>query len=242
MRNSNIPLCSQIRTDGNRCRSAAIRGEQFCYYHISADHVRRAKPKPPDKFALHLPVLDCQQNIHAAIDQVVHAIASGQMDPRRASVLIRAIQFAHVSLDRLGYAQIAGCEHSQASMPVTDPETAKPLVDASKPAGGGSEPAATSATPEDHGSGSAGSAVSEATPTEQRPTGAVDRHTGNAGTETAAASGGAGASLPTTPAPEPSRPKPPASVPAPVSDTDLGRPSAHNQDHTAPHVTKVTSS
>src|ERR1700712_132151 len=28
------PLCRHIRTNGNRCRSAAICGEDFCYFHV----------------------------------------------------------------------------------------------------------------------------------------------------------------------------------------------------------------
>ena len=87
--------CRHIFTDGTRCGSPCLRGEDFCYYHHTT---RKPVPNPTARkgrrasFALPLP--EDRSAIQASIGQVLQRIATNQIDPRRAGLLLYGLQIA----------------------------------------------------------------------------------------------------------------------------------------------------
>jgi hypothetical protein len=85
--------CRHIFTAGHRCGSPALRNEDFCYYH----HTTR-KPAPKNRplapFEFELPIPEDRAAIQQAIGQILQRIASNQIDPRRAGLLLYGLQIA----------------------------------------------------------------------------------------------------------------------------------------------------
>ena len=109
--------CRHLFTDGRRCGSPALRGaegaENFCYYHHNsrrpvsaadrADRLRRASAKAGSQtdFALPAPVdLSDRSGIQLAIGEVLLRIASNELDPRRAGLLLYGLQIASRNLPK----------------------------------------------------------------------------------------------------------------------------------------------
>ena len=83
--------CRFIKSNGLKCQSPAMRGSQFCYYH---GRTRIYVPRPRSSEPLQLPPLQNNTSIHAALGQVLQALASGNLDTKRAGNLLYALQMA----------------------------------------------------------------------------------------------------------------------------------------------------
>jgi hypothetical protein len=93
--------CRHIFTDGHRCASPALRSENFCYFHHEtrkpvADPIARKQrcgtfdlPQPEDRSA-----------IQHTIGEVLQRIASNDIDPRRAGLLLYGCQIASLNLPK----------------------------------------------------------------------------------------------------------------------------------------------
>jgi hypothetical protein len=84
--------CRFIKSNGLKCQSPAMRGSQFCYFH-GRTRIYVPRPRSREK-SLELPPLQNQASIHAALNQVLQAIASGDLDSKRAGNLLYALQMA----------------------------------------------------------------------------------------------------------------------------------------------------
>jgi len=93
--------CRHIFTDGHRCGSAALRNEDFCYYHHTTrrpaanPRARRAR-----RAAFNLPLPEDRSAIQASIGQVLQRIAANDLDPRRAGLLLYGLQIAALNLPK----------------------------------------------------------------------------------------------------------------------------------------------
>jgi hypothetical protein len=91
--------CRHIFTDGHRCGSICLRGEPFCYYH----HTTR-KPAPRQslgkKSSFDLPLPEDRSAIQASIGIILQKIASNDLDPRRAGLLLYGLQIASLNLPK----------------------------------------------------------------------------------------------------------------------------------------------
>jgi hypothetical protein len=91
--------CRHIFTDGHRCGSICLRGEPFCYYH----HTTR-KPAPRKTFGCHasfdLPLPEDRSAIQASIGIILQRIASNDLDPKRAGLLLYGLQIASLNLPK----------------------------------------------------------------------------------------------------------------------------------------------
>ena len=89
--------CRHIFTDGHRCGSPCLRGEDFCYYHHTtrrpATENRRGRQT---HFDLALP--EDRSAIPSAIGEVLRRIARNEIDPRRAGLLLYGLQIASLNL------------------------------------------------------------------------------------------------------------------------------------------------
>src|SRR5271170_5536464 len=88
-----VPECRHIKTSGGKCGSPALRGRPYCYYHSRLKE-RAAQPRSP-YLAIELPAsLEDRGSIQLALSEIVTAIAESRIDPRRAGILLYALQIA----------------------------------------------------------------------------------------------------------------------------------------------------
>jgi hypothetical protein len=93
--------CRHIFTDGRRCGSPCLRGEELCYYHhttrkpITGTRRRRSRLS-----AFDLPLPEDRSAIQSSIGQVLQRIASNDIDSRRAGLLLYGLQIASLNLPR----------------------------------------------------------------------------------------------------------------------------------------------
>ena len=98
-----IELCRSIRTNGVQCRAAALTGSPLCYFHARLHHGHaRYRQTEASRLYLHLipgqnielGPLEDRESIQIAISQVVNALATGQLEPKRATALLYGLQLA----------------------------------------------------------------------------------------------------------------------------------------------------
>lgn len=85
-----VRICEQIKDNGIRCGTPAIRGQHFCYFHIRA-HRPHAPIGHPDYQA---PVMESKHAAEIAVTHALQAITSGQLTPRQANSIFYGIHLA----------------------------------------------------------------------------------------------------------------------------------------------------
>ena len=94
--------CRHIFTDGRRCLSPCLRQEEFCYYHHTTRRpVANPKQRRSRRSAFHLPLPEDRSAIQASIGEVLQRIASNEIDPRRAGLLLYGLQIASLNLPKI---------------------------------------------------------------------------------------------------------------------------------------------
>ncbi len=98
--------CRHIFTAGNRCGSPCLRNpgghEDFCYHHhttrlpIANPRKRRAR-----QAAFEIPLPEDRAAIQITIGHVLRRVASNDLDPRRAGLLLYGLQIAALNLPRI---------------------------------------------------------------------------------------------------------------------------------------------
>ncbi len=93
--------CRHIFTDGHRCGSPCLRGEDLCYYHHTT---RKPAPHPRTRrghrSTFEIPLPEDRSAIQQSIGEVLCRIASNDIDPRRAGLLLYGLQIASLNLPR----------------------------------------------------------------------------------------------------------------------------------------------
>ena len=101
--------CRHIFTDGRRCGSPCLLGEDFCFYHFTA-HTRRAIPTIDLSQGEHqaapfsIPVPEDRSAVQLAIGEVLNRLAANELDPRRAGLLLYGLQIASLNLPQTRHA------------------------------------------------------------------------------------------------------------------------------------------
>lgn len=100
--------CRHIKTNGLRCKSPALKGGHFCYYHskthtLGADH--RFGP-------LQLPAPEDAAAIQLSVARINDAILNGRMDLRKAATLFNGLRIAAQFIDRRTHFQARGTVQS----------------------------------------------------------------------------------------------------------------------------------
>ena len=91
--------CRHIHADGRRCGSASLRGEEFCYFHhTSRKPVGNPRARRSRAASFDLPLPEDRAAIQLSIGEVLRRIASNQIDPRRAGLLLYGLQIASINL------------------------------------------------------------------------------------------------------------------------------------------------
>jgi len=93
--------CRHIFTDGHRCGSPCLRGEDLCYYHhTTRKPIASPKQRRSRRTTFDLPLPEDRSAIQASIGEVLQRIASNDIDPRRAGLLLYGLQIASLNLPK----------------------------------------------------------------------------------------------------------------------------------------------
>ncbi len=85
--------CRHIFAGGRKCKAPALTGQPLCYFHSRA---ARGKSTPRKGAAIRWDIgpLEDADTIQLALSEVLRAIASGQLEPRRGGLLLYGLQVA----------------------------------------------------------------------------------------------------------------------------------------------------
>src|ERR1700722_13285197 len=92
--------CRHIHTDGRRCASPCLRGEDFCYFHHTTRRPATKGEVNGKKESFTLPLPEDRSAIQLSIGEVLQRIASNSIDPRRAGLLLYGLQIASLNLGK----------------------------------------------------------------------------------------------------------------------------------------------
>jgi len=96
------PTCDHLKEDGVYCDSPALRGQNFCYFHLNARARRlqaaRARLKG-QTCRIQLPVLEDMHAVQVSLMQVLDALADDRIDHKRAGLMLYALQQAATNLN-----------------------------------------------------------------------------------------------------------------------------------------------
>src|SRR5205085_410060 len=90
-------LCQHVKTNGVQCKSPALRGHDWCYFHGAINRPRRQS----DPFVL--PALEDANAIQLAVQEVIEALLGKRIDNKRAGLLLYALQIASANLKRVNF-------------------------------------------------------------------------------------------------------------------------------------------
>jgi hypothetical protein len=91
--------CRHIMPNGVRCESPALKGKPFCYFHTRLHQVPRVTA-PSAEEPLKLPLLEDRSAIQMAVTQILEALGSSKLDPRRAGLFLYGLQLASQNVER----------------------------------------------------------------------------------------------------------------------------------------------
>ena len=85
------PRCTYVRCTGHSCKSPALKGKNFCYFH---ERVMRGVAMPINARISPMFVLEDRQSIQYALMELMNSIANGAIEHKTASLLLRALNIA----------------------------------------------------------------------------------------------------------------------------------------------------
>ena len=91
--------CRFIKPNGLRCQSPALRQCPFCYFHSRTRVLVPRRPRRPREEPVNLPVVRDSSGVLAAINEILQALASNSISPKRAGSLLYALQMASPNLE-----------------------------------------------------------------------------------------------------------------------------------------------
>ena len=107
-------LCRHIFTRGTRCQSPAMRDTRWCFFHTTVkkrhetfrhNEATRAYLIPGQHIEL-APVED-RESVQLALSMVINALATGQLEVKRATALLYGLQLASMNVHRLTHPHAA---------------------------------------------------------------------------------------------------------------------------------------
>jgi hypothetical protein len=87
--------CRHIFTDGHRCGSPSLRGEDLCYYHHKSRHDAQLAGRNGQFL---MPRIDDRPAIQIALYDILSRLAQFDIDPKRAGMLLYGLQIASSNL------------------------------------------------------------------------------------------------------------------------------------------------
>ena len=93
------PLCRHIKTNGIQCQAPSLTDANHCYFHTrlyqrhNGFRQTQAAPEHPGQH-IHLAPLEDRESVQVALSVVINALATGQLEPKRATALLYGLQLA----------------------------------------------------------------------------------------------------------------------------------------------------
>src|SRR5579872_674913 len=87
----NPKSCTHIKVTGVRCKSPALRGEQFCYFHQQA---HRGVRRPPRSRLDPVALIESPESIQSSLMEVINGLIRNTLDAKRAELILRALHIA----------------------------------------------------------------------------------------------------------------------------------------------------
>jgi hypothetical protein len=84
--------CRHIMSSGLHCKSPAMRGSAFCYFHGRAP--RPARPLRSPEANIEVSPVVGSMGCARAVNQIMQALASNRISSRRAAILLQGVQMA----------------------------------------------------------------------------------------------------------------------------------------------------
>jgi hypothetical protein len=95
------PLCRHIKTNGLQCHSPALDNGQWCYFHrrLHGRHEKYRYIEATRGYLLpgqhiELVALEDRESVQVALSVVINALASGNLDIKRATAILYGLQLA----------------------------------------------------------------------------------------------------------------------------------------------------
>ena len=95
------PRCAHLKSNGDRCGSPAVSGKDLCYFHDKA---------LADERPVRLPVLEDANAIQVAVMIVMDGLYRGNLNYKKAALLLYGLQIASFNLRHLQLAPAAELE------------------------------------------------------------------------------------------------------------------------------------
>ncbi len=96
-----IKTCNHIRENGKLCRSAAVTGRDYCYFHLShrGRRLKMARARARGRrWRLELPPLEDLYAVQVGLQQVLDAMADGHLDRHLGGLMLYGLQQAATNL------------------------------------------------------------------------------------------------------------------------------------------------
>jgi hypothetical protein len=92
--------CRHILPRGTKCKSPALRGRVYCYFH---DRLQRFEQdgRRDEREPLFLPSIEDARGVQMAITQILAALGSGRLETRKAGLYLYGLQLATQLLAQL---------------------------------------------------------------------------------------------------------------------------------------------
>src|ERR1019366_3786963 len=94
--------CDHLKEDGVYCNSPALRGRNYCYFHINIRgrrlNMARARALGPDQ-PVNLPFPEDMHAVQVSLGEVINRLANNQIAPRQAGLVLYALQQAAINLN-----------------------------------------------------------------------------------------------------------------------------------------------
>jgi hypothetical protein len=90
-------ICIQRKSDGDPCKSSALRGESVCHYHKVMGTPKINIDNGPSSHT-YLPLFEDAVSIQSGISDVCEMMLHRRIDPKEASILLYAMQVASTNM------------------------------------------------------------------------------------------------------------------------------------------------
>ena len=107
-------LCRHIKTNGQRCQAPSLTGAIWCYFHARLHqrhtgfrHTEATRVNLIPGQHLELSALEDRESIQVALSVVINALATGQLETKRATALLYGLQLASMNTARLNTSPFA---------------------------------------------------------------------------------------------------------------------------------------
>jgi hypothetical protein len=104
--------CRHIKTNGEKCRAAALHKSHWCFFHDRSRRKPRRRqtqtqtldagaitvnpgPEPgQERNPIPMPLIEDRSSVQLALSRILESLAAGELDPRRAGLLLYGLQIA----------------------------------------------------------------------------------------------------------------------------------------------------